>query len=73
MQYPSFYAHVLSGMFLFFAIGFSVMYSQQLLKQPLHIKLALLLIFSISTGVHGVSHMVLEKNYDYNPFYMVQM
>ena len=67
MLYPSFIAHVLSGMLLFFVIGFSIMHSQQLLKLSPPIKVALLTLFSIAAGVHGISHMVLEKYYDYNP------
>jgi len=68
MLYPSFLAHVLSGVFLFFVIGFSIMHLKQLLQLSPPIKVALLTLFSIALGVHGISHMVLEKYYGYNPF-----
>lgn len=70
MLYPSFLAHVLSGILLFAAIGYALAYSQQFMKLSPPIKVAFLTIFSIAAGVHGISHMGLEKYYGYNPFAM---
>jgi hypothetical protein len=70
MNTPSFYAHVLSGSVLFIALFFVFMHSNQLMKLQPHVKLVILLLFSIGAGVHGISHMALEQYYDYNPFNM---
>ena len=70
MHTPSFYAHMLSGSLLFAALFFVFMYSNQLMKLQLHVKLVILLLFSIGAGVHGISHMGMEQYYDYNPFNM---
>ncbi len=68
--YPSFYAHVLSGITLFTALFFVFFYSNQLMKSQPHVKLVILLLFSVGAGVHGISHMALEQYYHYNPFNM---
>jgi hypothetical protein len=31
----------------------------------------MILLFSIASGVHGISHLSLEKGYDYNPLEVV--
>jgi hypothetical protein len=64
---PSFYAHILNGLLLLFAfILLYKNYSQISELEPFNI-LVLTLIFSISIGIHGMSHLGLEKNYGYNP------
>ncbi len=68
MHTPSFYAHVLSGVSLFVALFFAFAYSNQLMKLQPHVKLVILLLFSIGAGVHGISHMGMEQYYNYNPF-----
>ena len=65
---PSFYAHILGGAFLFASLFFTFMYSDKLMKLQPHVKLVIALLFSISAGVHGISHMGMEQYYNYNPF-----
>ena len=65
---PSFYAHVLGGTFLFVSLFFVFIYSNKLMKLQPHVKLVIALLFSISAGVHGISHMGMEQYYNYNPF-----
>ena len=42
----------------------------QLRKLDPYRTVVLLLLCSIAIGLHGVSHLGLEKQYDYNPMYL---
>ena len=67
---PSFYAHIINGLFLL--IGFILLfknYSKLVNLEP-YKKIILALFFSISIGIHGLSHLGLETNYHYNPLMM---
>ena len=64
---PSFYAHVLNGALLFIAIIILyINYSKFLQLEPYKL-LCLTLLLSLSVGIHGLSHLGLEKGYGYNP------
>jgi hypothetical protein len=67
---PSFYAHIINGFFLL--IGFILLfkYYSKINNLEPYKKIILALIFSISVGVHGLSHLGLETNYNYNPLMM---
>lgn len=64
---PSLYAHVINGILLL--VAFILLYKNySYIKSMDKYRLILLvLLFSIATGVHGLSHLGLEKNYGYNP------
>ena len=64
---PSIYAHILNGFLLLIAlIIFYNNYSKIVKLEPY--KLVILTLgFSIAVGTHGLSHLGLEKNYNYNP------
>ena len=64
---PSFYAHIINGLFLFVAFILLFKHYSQLEKLEPYKKITLVLIFSICIGVHGLSHLGLEKIYGYNP------
>ncbi len=69
---PSFYAHILSGLFLLIALILIMRnYSSTLIKLDAYKMLLLVLVLSIAGGVHSISHMGLEKVYGYNPFYFL--
>ena len=64
---PSFYAHVINGILMLFAIillyrNFSVVKRLEPYKQIL-----LALLFSMAIGIHGLTHLGLETVYGYNP------
>jgi hypothetical protein len=64
---PSFYAHIINGLLLFISlIIFYKNYNKISNLEPYKL-LLLTLFFSIGIGVHGLSHLGLEKNYNYNP------
>ena len=64
---PSFYAHIMNGLLLFFAlIVLYTNYSNIRNMGPYKV-IILMLLFSITIGIHGISHMGLEKYYHYNP------
>ncbi len=70
MTYPSFYAHVLNGILLFIAmILLYTNYSKIIQLEPYKL-LCLILLLSLSVGIHGLSHLGLEKEYGYNPLAM---
>jgi len=64
---PSFYAHILNGLFLLFAVILVVMNMNELKRLKLSKMIYLILLFSIGFGVHSLSHLGLEKVYGFNP------
>ena len=69
MIHPSVLAHILSGGFMLVALFCLVNCYSQLRKLDAYRSLVLVLLFSIAIGLHGVSHLGLEKQYGYNPIY----
>lgn len=68
MYYPSIMAHMLNGLLLFTAVVYVLFHSQQTQSLDTYSALVVILLFSIAMGVHGLSHLFLEKEYDYVPF-----
>ena len=66
---PSFYAHIINGLLLFIAFVLVYKNYSQIKKIEPYKLITLTLIFSISIGIHGLSHLGLEKVYNYNPFH----
>ena len=67
---PSFYAHIMNGLFLILAFFLLYKnYSKISHAEPYKL-LVLVLLFSASIGIHGLSHLGLEKGYGYNPLYI---
>ena len=56
---PSFYAHIINGILLL--IGLILLF-----KNYSNIILFLVLLLSIAVGIHGILHLGLEKNYNFN-------
>jgi hypothetical protein len=64
---PSFYAHIINGLLLLVAFVLLLKnYSKISNLEPFK-KIILALFFSIGIGIHGLSHLGLEKIYHYNP------
>ncbi len=64
---PSIYAHIMNGLLIFAAlIVLYTSYSKISNLEP-YKRIILVLLFSISIGLHGISHLGLEKVYGYNP------
>jgi len=64
LRTPSFYAHVMNGFLVLFAVILMIKYSRVLRPYEL---LVVVLLFSIGIGVHGISHLGLEAVYQFNP------
>lgn len=63
---PSFYAHIINGLLLLIAI-ILLFKNYSIIKNIDSYKIIILiLLFSLSIGIHGLSHSLLEKNYNYN-------
>jgi hypothetical protein len=68
---PSLYAHVLNGILLFIAfILFCKNYSKITRLEPYKL-ISLTLLFSLGVGIHGISHLGLEKIYGFNPMSII--
>lgn len=63
---PSFYAHIINGLILLFAFVLLCMNYSKITKLEPYKIIILILIFSISIGIHGISHLGLEKVYNYH-------
>lgn len=63
---PSFYAHIVNGLFILIGIILLCKYYSKLNNLEPYKKIILALFFSVSIGVHGLSHLGLETNYNYN-------
>ena len=67
---PSFYAHTINGLLMLLA--FYILYknySKIRILEPYKL-LVLILLFCISVGIHGLSHLGLEYIYNFNPMNM---
>ena len=65
--FPSFYSHVINVILLFFALFLLCKNYTTISKLEPYKLIMLVLVFSITIGIHGLSHLGLEKNYNYNP------
>lgn len=63
---PSMYAHILNGIFVFTALLFVIWNIPNLQKIDNYKKIIILFLVSISIGIHGISHHVLDTRYYYN-------
>jgi len=68
---PSIYAHILNGLLLLLAcVIFYKNYSTITRVEPYKL-IMLIVIFSIGIGIHGLSHLGLEHQYNFNPIKIV--
>jgi uncharacterized membrane protein YedE/YeeE len=67
-MYPSIMAHSLNGFLIFLAIVVAVVHISKLRNLDIYKLLVLILLFAIVVGIHGLSHLWLEKEYYYIPF-----
>ena len=64
---PSFYSYIINGVLLF--IAFILLYKNYSIiihLEPYKL-ISLVLILSMSVGIHSLTHLGLEKVYGYNP------
>ena len=64
---PSFYAHVLNGILLAVALVLLYRHASILSRMGPLSMIGLVLLLSVSVGVHGLSHLGLERVYGYRP------
>jgi hypothetical protein len=64
---PSFYAHILNGLFLLLSAIILYNNYDKITKSSPYQLLTLTLIMSIAVGIHGLSHLGLETVYGFNP------
>lgn len=64
---PSFYAHIINGLLLL--VTFVLIYKNYsyIIKLEPYKLITLVALLSITAGVHGLSHLGLEKGYGYYP------
>ena len=67
---PSLYSHFLNALFLFLALVIFVIYFPQVKKISSYELVTISLLSSIAIGIHGISHLGLEKIYNFNPYHM---
>jgi len=63
--YPSVIAHIFSGLALMFSVIY--LFINYKLLTDTYRTLIIILLFSVALGIHGISHLALEKEYAYNP------
>lgn len=61
---PSFYAHLINGLLILFAV---VILYNNYSKFSRYKLLILILLFALVINVHGLSHLGLERVYGFNP------
>ena len=68
---PSILTHGLGGIILLVAVGTMVVYFKQVQKYDIFQVIIILLLLSCTVSIHGISHAVLEKSYNYNPLTLI--
>ena len=66
---PSILAHGIGGVVIFFIVISIIVYSIKLQGLDIYRGLVLLSLMSIIITLHGISHLGIEKEYKYVPFY----
>lgn len=64
---PSFYAHLFSSFILFIVFILILKNYSKLIRLDPYKLIMLMLLLSLGIGIHGLSHLGLEKSYGYNP------
>ena len=64
-------AHALNGVLMLAAVVVAYMNFCVLWRVDPYKKVLILLVFSIAIGIHGISHVGLEKGYGFNPLKMI--
>jgi len=67
-MYPSIITHTLNGIFLILSFLFVIIYFSKLQNFDTYRILVLSLLVSLVFGVHGISHLGLEREYGYSPY-----
>jgi hypothetical protein len=70
MLYPSIITHMMSGIFVIASIIFGIYSFSKLKNLDTYRIFILILLITIALGVHGISHLLLEKEYKFVPFYL---
>jgi len=66
MLTPSLLAHGFAGLFLFFAIVYMIY--QYATGKDINLQVvSVMALFSIAIGIHGISHLLQEAHYNWNP------
>jgi hypothetical protein len=68
---PSFYAHIISGIFMFIAMIIMIMNYSKIKSLDSYRFLILIMLLSVSIGIHGISHLGLETIYGYTPLNII--
>ena len=64
-------AHALNGLLMFAAVLVAYMNYRVLWRVDPYKKVLILLVFSVAIGIHGISHLGLEKGYGFNPLKII--
>lgn len=68
---PSFYAHIMSGMFMLIAIIMLILNFGKIQRFGTYKIIIIIILFSLMMGIHSLSHLGLESVYGFNPIDMV--
>jgi hypothetical protein len=68
---PSLWAHSLGGLLMLAAVGLSVLNFGKLKTLGTYSMIKILMMLSIVVTLHGISHVLLEKHYSYNPWTII--
>lgn len=68
MLTPSLMAHTLNGILLVFALLFALFNFQKIKAFDVYRILVITLLFAAVVGIHALSHLGIEKEYNYVPF-----
>lgn len=73
MRYPSIMAHEFGGLVVMAVVVYAVINISNIQKLDIYHTLVLILLFSLVMALHGVSHLLLEKEYNYVPLNLWQL
>jgi DMSO/TMAO reductase YedYZ heme-binding membrane subunit len=71
MLYPSVIAHILSAFIMLFVFVFVLLNIRKFKALDFYKKVILGLLATITVSLHGMSHLGLEDEYDFNPLNII--
>jgi len=67
LKHPSFIAHVANGLLILVAVILTIKNFTSIKNLELFHLIMLVLLFAAVFGIHGISHLGLEKEYKFDP------
>lgn len=72
-MFPSISAHILNGLLFLVFLIYVFINKKSLQNLSFYQTLVIFMLITIAVSIHGISHAILEKQYNFNPLNFFQL